>query len=240
MAEDQMKEDIGKRIREARESKGLKSGELATLCGWEDTKSRISNYEKGISSPSYSDMVKIARVLDINAAYLAFGDTSVSGGADVNSKEGSLTDGEQAQYDTVKTLGLPIVSSVEDLDEYKLSGDRSLSLPLSYAITGSVLSASGVSASKALITKQTGTGLLPLVPDGTPIGVDTGSTYVVDGDLYLLMHADMLRVAFVYRIPGGYRLKFTNEQDWPIETITGDAAKEIRVIGRVFWYSVMR
>ena len=39
--------------------------------------------------------------------------------------------------------------------------------------------------------------------DGSTIGVDTATTHITDGEIYALEHDGMLRVKFVYRLPGG-------------------------------------
>lgn len=59
---------IGKRIKEARESKGLTQNELGELVGV--TGSAITNYEKETSHPKEPVMYKLLEVLKVDANYL--------------------------------------------------------------------------------------------------------------------------------------------------------------------------
>lgn len=56
------------RLKEARERKGLSRPELATLLGL--SKSAISNYENGVSSPKEEIMYKIFDVLEVDPNFL--------------------------------------------------------------------------------------------------------------------------------------------------------------------------
>ncbi|WP_201168346.1 helix-turn-helix domain-containing protein [Halorhodospira halophila] len=70
---------IGKRIKEAREhlsdtigSKVTQRG-LAKMCGWEESQSRIGNYERDARTPSYKDILTIATVTGVRPEWLQFG-----------------------------------------------------------------------------------------------------------------------------------------------------------------------
>lgn len=83
----------------------------------------------------------------------------------------------------------------------------------------------------------------PVLPDGSTVGVDKGKTSVKDGDMYVLRHGDHLRVKLLYRLPrGGIRLRSFNHDEHPDEEYPQAAMieEEIEIIGRVFWYSVLR
>jgi transcriptional regulator with XRE-family HTH domain len=55
----------------------MTQGDLAVQCGWvEDPvegQSRISNYERNERQPTLGDIIKIAEILKVDAAQLAFG-----------------------------------------------------------------------------------------------------------------------------------------------------------------------
>lgn len=59
---------IGKRIKEARESKKLTQKELSALVGV--TSSAIANYESGVSHPKENVLYKLIKILDVDANYL--------------------------------------------------------------------------------------------------------------------------------------------------------------------------
>lgn len=57
--------NIGEEIRRARKEKKLTQPELAKKCGW-TSQSRISMYERGEREPSYADLRRISKVLDVS------------------------------------------------------------------------------------------------------------------------------------------------------------------------------
>lgn len=65
---------FGERLRQARKEKGLKQPELAAACGWE-SQSRISMYEQGKRVPDAEDVRKLAKCLNVSAAWLQFGES---------------------------------------------------------------------------------------------------------------------------------------------------------------------
>ena len=87
----------------------------------------------------------------------------------------------------------------------------------------------------------TGNSMEPVLPDGSTVGVDTACLSVQDGKMYALDHDGLLRVKLLYRQPGGgLRLKSYNESEHPDERYDGEYVHEhIRIIGKVFWYSVL-
>ncbi len=86
-----------------------------------------------------------------------------------------------------------------------------------------------------------GNSMSPILPNGTTIGVDSGSTAIKDGEIYAINHDGVLRVKIIYQHPtGGIRLRSYNLEEYPDESYARDTLGEIRIIGRIFWYSVLR
>lgn len=87
----------------------------------------------------------------------------------------------------------------------------------------------------------TGNSMEPVLPDGSTVGVDTSRTQVTDGQMYAISHEGQLRVKVLYRQPGnGLRLRSYNSDEHPDERYDGAyVAEHIRIIGKVFWYSVL-
>jgi phage repressor protein C with HTH and peptisase S24 domain len=101
------------------------------------------------------------------------------------------------------------------------------------------LSSAGVAPSRAACCKVSGDSMEPMLPDGATVGIDTSDTHIKDGKVYAINHGGMLRVKFLYRMPfNGLRIRSANP-DYQDEEISGEAAKDIRIIGRVFWYSAI-
>ncbi len=99
----------------------------------------------------------------------------------------------------------------------------------------------GVAPDNAACVNVSGTSMEPVLLDGAIVGVDTASTSIKDGEMYALEHDGMLRVKLLYRVPGGgLRLRSFNINEYPDEVYGAEGVKTIRIIGRVFWYSVLR
>ena len=80
----------------------------------------------------------------------------------------------------------------------------------------------------------------PILPHGATVGVDTSATNVIDGKMYAVNHDGMLRIKVLYNLPGGgLRLRSYNTDEYPDERLDADQVKQVKVIGKVFWYSVL-
>jgi phage repressor protein C with HTH and peptisase S24 domain len=107
----------------------------------------------------------------------------------------------------------------------------------------STLSRAGVQKEHAACAFVRGNSMEPVMPDGTCVGVDTGDTTVRDGEIYAIEHGGMLRVKYLQRRPGGgIKIVSQNSIEHEAEDYTATRVVEenIRVIGRVFWWSVLR
>lgn len=105
----------------------------------------------------------------------------------------------------------------------------------------STLKKAGVDQAHAYCITIVGNSMEPVLPNGATLGIDSSKISVTDGDIYALDHAGALRVKLIYKLPGGgLRLRSFNSHEWPDESYSGDAAKAIKVLGRVFWWSVLR
>lgn len=99
----------------------------------------------------------------------------------------------------------------------------------------------GIPPEAAAAAVVTGNSMEPVLPDGSTVGVDTSRTQVTDGQMYAINHEGQLRVKVLYRQPGnGLRLRSYNSDEHPDERYDGPyVAEHIRIIGKVFWYSVL-
>lgn len=104
----------------------------------------------------------------------------------------------------------------------------------------STLRRKGIEPSHAACCFVTGDSMEPILPDGSTVGVDTANKTITDGKMYAIDHGGLLRVKYLYRIPGGgVRIRSANRDHYPDEDLTPDQLEHFRVIGRVFWYSVL-
>lgn len=93
----------------------------------------------------------------------------------------------------------------------------------------------------AACASVTGNSMEPVLPEGSTVGIDRANTTIKDGQMYAIDHDGQLRIKVLYRLPGnGIRLRSYNIEEHPDERYDGDYVKEnIRIIGKVFWYSVL-
>ncbi len=104
------------------------------------------------------------------------------------------------------------------------------------------LRAQGVQFDQAVCVTVHGNSMEPVLPDGSTVGVDKASTTVKDGKMYAIDHGGELRVKTLYRMPGGgLRFRSFNQDEHPDEEYSAEdlAEKNISVLGKVFWYSVL-
>ncbi len=106
----------------------------------------------------------------------------------------------------------------------------------------STLSRAGVPAEAAACAFVRGNSMEPVMPDGTCVGVNTADKTIKDGEIYAIDHGGMLRVKYLHRRPGGgIKIVSQNAGEHPVEEVAADEmASTVRVIGRVFWWSVLR
>lgn len=100
----------------------------------------------------------------------------------------------------------------------------------------------GVQPDQAVCVTVHGNSMEPVLPDGSTVGVDLSSTMVRDGKMYAVNHDGELRVKTLYRIPGGgIRMRSFNVDEHRDEEYTAQelADKNITVLGKVFWSSVL-
>lgn len=101
------------------------------------------------------------------------------------------------------------------------------------------LARAGVNPNMAACATASGKSMEPTILDGSPIGIDKGTTHVIDGKIYALDHGGMLRIKRLYKMPlGKIRLVSDNADEYPeeIHGLMGPDAP--RIIGRVFWWEV--
>ncbi|WP_353979420.1 helix-turn-helix transcriptional regulator [Salinicola endophyticus] len=104
------------------------------------------------------------------------------------------------------------------------------------------LRSAGVSKESAACAYVEGSSMEPILPDGASVGVDTSDKQIKSGKMYAIDHDGLLRVKFLYRLPGGgLRIRSANPDkiEHPDEDLGPDWPEQVNVIGKVFWYSVV-
>lgn len=106
----------------------------------------------------------------------------------------------------------------------------------------STLRSAGVSKEAAACAYVEGESMEPILPDGASVGVDTADKQIKNGKMYAIDHDGLLRVKFLYRLPGGgLRIRSANPDKFehPDEDLDENWPEKVSIIGKVFWYSVL-
>ena len=134
-------------------------------------------------------------------------------------------------------VAIPFIKDAEDSDSFGrplISKCRDLK----FRLAKSVLNRAGVAEQNAFCITITSNNMEPVMPKGSVLVIDSSLTCIQDGDIYLIDHSGLLRVCCLYQLPlGEVRLRSYNSAEWPDELYNADV---IRILGRVFWWSVLR
>ena len=182
--------------------------------GWMDVAHRTEDFqEKGVRKPR----------IESNVAWF--------GGLDVVDDELALSD-DEVNVPFIKEFDMPGGPGRTEVGEFLLQKQR---------FAKSTLKKSGVPVLAAYCLIITGDSMEPVLPDGATLAIDSSRCAIRDGELYAIDHAGVLRVRVLYKMPGGgLRLRSYNDAEWPDENYTPEEARAIKVLGRVFWWEVLR
>lgn len=232
---------LGRRIAQKREQAGLSQSELARRLSL--SPQSVQKWESEVSVPRGRRLDEIAAAISTTVGYLVTGEGS-------SQATGIKSNAEMAGPIEVWDDDTPLDDDevyVPFLKEVELSAgsgrtvvEQSHKQRLRFGKM--TLRRQNVQPSEAVCVTVCGNSMEPVLPNGSTVGVDQGSTSIVDGKMYAINHDGQLRVKTLYRLPGGgIRLRSFNRDEHPDEEYTAHdmEAKQIVVIGRVFWSSVL-
>ncbi|NWN92269.1 helix-turn-helix transcriptional regulator [Marinobacter adhaerens] len=235
--------------------------EAAHRCGWK-TQGAFNQYLNGRIPLGLSALLKISRALQIEPADISptlAAEITSTGKAEFNLSESGYVPGSS----NPPANELEFFGHMDAWDSKTPLDDDEVELPLFREVelaagagqtevienrgaklrfAKSTLARAGVQKEHAACAFVRGNSMEPVMPDGTCVGVNTGDTAIRDGEIYAIDHGGMLRVKYLHRRPGGgLRIVSQNAGEYPVEDIDADQmAANVRVIGRVFWWSVLR
>lgn len=214
---------------------GLTQEQLAEKVGI--SQAMVQKYVSGRSKKT-TRILDLSRELNCSPDWLLTGQEKNSPPDENASWLGSIEPWDSATSLEEDEVELPFFTEVE-----MSAGDGATQVQENHGpklrFSKSTLKRHGVDPSHAACVNVSGNSMEPVLPDGSTIGIDTSKTNIVDGKMYAIDHEGMLRVKSLYRVPGGIRLKSFNGDEYQDEIYTADSAKTIRIIGKVFWYSVL-
>lgn len=236
-----MKKTMGKRIAERRKELGLSQNEVAQYVGI--NRVSVSNWEtdgKNGTSPKGANLIALAELLKCTPEWLLNGDVEPKVTVESNAEWHAgfdLWDGDTPLRDD--EVALPFYREVE-----LAAGNGSTFVQenggCKLRFAKSTLKKSNVDPQHAACVTVSGNSMLPVLRNGTTVGVDTSKKNIVDGEMYAIDHDGMLRVKILYRMPGGgIRIKSYNNDEFPDEFIQPEKMADIKIIGWVFWWSVL-
>lgn len=213
----------GQRIAEARERKGWTQTELATACGWKQ--SRIGNYEAGISAPKKRDYEIIADAIglpDVTPSWLMFGVRV----APEDRSEYEVTEDRYAM--------IPLLSTVEARAGTSRRGADHEQVGKTLAYRRDWLEANGLSAALCVVVPVSGDSMQPTIFNGDTVLVNTGDHKIANGQVYAFRHEDGPRIKRLFKqLDGKVRVVSDNPDKiaYPDEYLTPDS--DAAMIGRV-------
>lgn len=231
-------EQIGVRIRRRRKELKLTQKNIADSL--QITPSSITQWELGISAPSGKNLINLGKILDCDPEWILSGETEKIEVRESNAEWHAgfeLWDGDTPLRDD--EVALPFYREVE-----LAAGSGSTFVQenggCKLRFAKSTLKKCGVETQHAGCATVTGNSMFPVLRHGTTVGIDTSKKSIIDGEMYAIDHDGMLRVKMLYRTPGGgIRIKSFNNDEYPDEFISPEKAADIKIIGWVFWWSVL-
>ena len=227
-------------VKRAREL-GLKQTDIAKKTG--ASKASVSNWFSGKDSPTRF-VIELSKALKCDPEWLLDGkkNNSITSNNIYNPDENAEYIGHIDAWD-----------SSTELDEDEVEVPFFMDVELAAGVGGelaieihgpklrfskSTLRRCGVQAEAAACVKVSGNSMEPRLFDGDVVGVNTLDKHIVDGKVYAINHAGLLRVKRLYRMPGGgLRINSINHAEHPDELYSQQEVADIMIIGKVFWHS---
>lgn len=242
-----MNEKMCSRIRKRRKELKLTQDQVAEYVGI--NRVSVSNWEtdgKNGTSPKGENLLSLAKILRCEPQWLISGEVEYKANSS-NSGENpaAYTVGSFDTWDSKTPLGddeveLPFYKEVELSAG---SGSEVLRQDTGFKLrfAKSTLRNNNIQPDMAACVSVSGDSMQPVLPDKATVGIDTASTKIKDGEMYAIDHDGLLRVKILHRLPGGgIRIRSFNRDDYPDEDLTPELVSKVKVLGRVFWYSVIR
>lgn len=228
------------RIRYAIEQSGMQKQEIAKLC--QVAPAAVTQWTQGPKAIRDENLFALAKATGFRAEWLSLGtglpkSTLAEGQGEVI---GLLAAWDADEPIASGEVELPYYAEVEfaageGMAETIEVADRTL------RFSKETLKSAGVEPSSAAVARIKGHSMEKLILDGAAVGFDMSFKHVVDGEIYAFNQEGMLRVKYLYRLPGGaVRVRSENSNEYPDEILSSDEFAQIKMLGRVFWWSTVR
>lgn len=246
---------IGNIVRMLREQKGMTLAALADQVDGYDA-GNLSRFERGLQDIDNAKLAKIAEILGVTLGklYLLAELPAASATSPISVGEcAPKTYTAQRIDDIDQSVGFDLWDDSTPLRDDEVAAPFFMEVEMA-AGTGSelrletrgpklrfskrTLRKAGVTPENAVCAIVNGDSMEPVIPSRQAVGIDTGvSKVTLDGDIYAIEHGGLLRVKRLYRMPGGKVRINSYNSEYPDETVP---ERDITVLGRIFWWSVLR
>jgi phage repressor protein C with HTH and peptisase S24 domain len=185
-------------------------------------------------------MEEVAALLSVNVRWLRSGEGPKHPGGDGEDVRLPEIQKPRAERSVREELEMPVYTELP----VQSSGRTAVSEIHNHKVRLSrhVLETMDVELHNAICVAMVGNSMADKIQDGSLIGIDRGRVQIIDGEMYALEHDGMLRVKYLYRLPGGgLRLRSHNCAEYPDEIFTAEQvqAQHIHILGWVFWWSTL-
>ncbi|MFU2835843.1 LexA family transcriptional regulator [Pseudomonas aeruginosa] len=232
---------------------------VGEACGWASAQSTVNQYMSGKLALNLDALLKFSQALSFSPAEVS--PRLAAELEEMTRIANGLTDQGPAALKAVEP-NAELIGCMSPWDDSTPLGPDEVAIPLYKEVelaggagatevvevpgrllrfARSTLREAGVDVKNAACATLRGRSMERLIMDGATIGIDRGATHIEDGEIYAFDHDGMLRVKFLYRLPGGgLRIRSENDEEYPDEFLTPEQAQQIRVLGWVFWWSTVR
>ena len=205
--------NIGLRIKTKRKLSGLTQEKLAQKIG--TTKAAVSRWETGRNAVAPDKLSVLAGIFNVDVEWLLTGELFAT----------------QEETDEA-VFWSPLYSKIK-----ASAGDGVINADSEYELIPIPIRFLKYQCNREHIfcVSVKGDSMTPVLYDGSIIAVNSMSTTIRDGRMYLVLQDDLLRVKIVQQLPDkiilrSYNLDFKDEEYKLKES-------RVHVIGEVFWYS---
>ena len=227
----------GERLKFARKMRKLTQPDLAALSNVKQ--GTISKIERGDQSASAFD-IDLAVALRINPVWLSKG----TGEIELKTNE-LIPAGKFEEWGSDTPLDDDEIEIPFYKDVTLAAGDGKICdsigrSNLKLRFSRATLKRQGIQIDTCVCFTVHGNSMEPVLPNGCTVGIDQSKTTIVDGKIYAVNQSGELRLKMLYKIPGGgIRMRSYNADEYAEEFYDAQQTKDIVVIGRLFWCSVL-
>lgn len=202
-------------------------------------------YTLGTATPRDAKIEAMAVYFGVSPAYLKYG------ASEETEKQGQSTESIKSNVREVGAFDLWDRNTPLNSDEYAVPFYQDIRLAAGNGFADDIedynnfklrfskatLRKQGVQYENAVCVIADGNSMEPVIPDGTTVGIDLGNKTIRDGKIYAINHGGLLRIKLLYNMPNEQvKIRSYNSEEHPDETAD---LKDISVLGKVFWYSVL-